>query len=245
MTQTLHSLTSKRISRVNFLSRREIAELPNLLMPDEQILGIVSGFYSTGPATLCVTSRRLLLVDKKLIRLNYEDIRFEAIKEVSYSHQAIMASVRFFYAGRVLQFKSWYKNELRGLAQFSQHRMFEIKEEKDTSKRPPEEAKMIDQFAEYAKAQIKDVPLTETPKELEPTQAQPQEVSYQRSDAPLTYQAGPQLEHYISQRVARWRRASRFIDSLPSANPIRAKEDYPVLPTLRSLRSLRTTAAKR
>lgn len=179
--QTTGQKSRKRISRLNFLSRREIAELPRLLMPGEQVLGIISGFYSTGPATLCVTSKRLLLIDKKLLRLNYEDIRFESIKEVSYSHEAFMASVKFFYAGRTLQFKSWYRHELRALAQFAQHRMFEVHEE--------------------AEPTADDLHLTEAADEKLAT--------------PIQYQANPQLEKYLTERIARWRRATRFIDNLP------------------------------
>ena len=181
--QSSPQTSRKRISRLNFLSRREIGEIPKLLMPDEQVLGIVSGFYTTGPATLCVTSKRLLLVDKKLLRLNYEDIRFESIKEVSYSQQSFMASVRFFYAGRTLQFRSWYHRELRAMAQFAQHRMFEVKDEQHA------EDEGVSRVVEQALVT--------------------------QNTQPSPYQVNPQLEQYLSQRIARWRQASRFIDNLP------------------------------
>ncbi len=94
-------------------------------MPNEQVLGVISGFYTAGTAILCVTSHRLLLVDKKLIRLSYEDVRFEAISEVNFSQQLFLASVKFYFSGRNVQFRSWYKKELRMLAQFAQNKMFE------------------------------------------------------------------------------------------------------------------------
>lgn len=164
----------ERISRINFLNRREVSELPNMLNPGEQVLGIVSGFYISGTAILCITTRRLLLLDKKWIRINFEDARLESISELNYSHNGLMASVRIFIAGRELEFRSWYKKELRMLAQFVQHKMAEAQ---------------IDYQNE------------------------------QRISAPQVpqYQASAQVEQYLSERIARWRRANRFIDSLPQS----------------------------
>lgn len=180
MKQQVPQKLHKRISKLNFLSRREIAELPNLLMPDEQVLGVVSGFYATGPATLCVTSKRLLLIDKKLVRLNIEDVRYDSISEVNYSHQAIMASVKFYVAGRELPFKSWYKRELRILAHFVQHKIH------------------------TAAAAAADTASSESIATSVPLQ-QP---------APF-YQSSPEMEQYLSERIARWRRANKFIENLP------------------------------
>lgn len=172
--------TPERISRVNFLNRREIGELPNLLTEGEQVLGIVGGFYTSGSAILCVTSKRLLLLDKKTIRLNFEDARIESISELNYSHNGFMAVVKVFMAGRELEFRSWYKHELRLLAQFVQHKMAEVRNH-------------TQQFSDLGK-------------QLDTA-----------SPAPLQYQANPQLEKYLSERIARWRRANRFIDNLPKS----------------------------
>ena len=174
----------KRVSRLNFLSRREVAEIPKLLMPGEQVMGVVSGFYLNGPATLAVTSKRLLLVDKKLLRLSFEDIRYDAIKEVSYSRQSLVASVRFFYAGRTLQFRSWYHRELRAIAQFAQHKIFEVNDE-------PDKTGLFTQDGSL------DVQATNA-----------------HSETTLPYQHNEALEKYLNERIARWRRASRFIDEL-------------------------------
>ncbi|MBP9738082.1 PH domain-containing protein [Candidatus Saccharibacteria bacterium] len=113
----------QRLSRLSYFSRLEVAELPKLLLPGEQVLVLLSGLYSAGTATLCVTSKRLLLIDRKWTRLSYEDIRFSAIIEVQFSQQVFLASVKFYYAGRELHFRSWYKPELRSLVHFVQGRM--------------------------------------------------------------------------------------------------------------------------
>ena len=120
--------TPYKISKLDFFSNQELAELPKLLLPGENVLSVISGVYTSGTAILCVTSKRLLLIDKKLVRLNFEDIRFESISEVNYSHQLFLASLNLYYAGRNLQFRTWYKDALRTLAQFIQDKMFEARE---------------------------------------------------------------------------------------------------------------------
>lgn len=177
---------AQALTRINFLSKKEIAELPNLLLADERILAVISGFYTAGTAILCVTSKRLLLVDKKIIRLSIEDIRFESIKEVNYSHQAAVASVRFYYAGRQIEFKSWYKNELRMLSQLVQQKMFEVREKLHYRNE-----------AGFTRDEAQEI---EVPK----LQPQP-------------YAANPQLEQYLSERIARWRKATRFVDMLATS----------------------------
>lgn len=181
------------LMRTNFFSKREVAELPNLLMPGEKVLAVISGFYTAGTAVLCVTTRRVLLVDKKLIRLSIEDMRFDSIKEVNYSHQAVMASVEFFYVGRAqqFQFKSWHRNELRMLAQMVQQKMFDVSDRVQGRKRD------LLQNQVKAAEQLSDP----TPEIQSPSSA-----SY--------YGNNEDVEKYLNERIARWRKASRFVDTL-------------------------------
>ena len=122
------SKTKYCISKFSIFSQRQLAEIPKMILPDEEVLSVISGFYTAGSAILCITSKRILLIDKKLIRLNFEDIRFESISEVNYSHQMFVANLKLYYTGRVLDFKTWYKDELRELAQYVQDKMFESRE---------------------------------------------------------------------------------------------------------------------
>ena len=194
------SLYPQKLSRLNFFSRLEVAELPNLLMPGEQVLGVLSGFYSSGTAILCVTSKRLLLIDKKWVRLNFEDARFESINEVNYSHQAITASVKFYMAGRELQFKSWYKRELRILAQFVQNKMFEARAAQNNKAELGQEDQQLQQQFQPATLGSSFVPT--------------QLVAPAATEERYVYPSA-QMEQYLTDRIARWRRASRFVDTLP------------------------------
>lgn len=121
-----------RLSKLNPFSRGEAAEIQRLLLPDEVIVGMVGGYYSAGMATICATTKRLLLVDKKWLRMSYEDIRYSSINEVQFSQQGFLASVHFFYTGRDLHFRSWYRSELRGLSQYIQGQMFADGSRKET-----------------------------------------------------------------------------------------------------------------
>ncbi len=176
--------------RLNFFSRREMAELPKLLLSDETILAVVSGVYTAGTAILCVTSKRMLLVDKKIIRLNFEDVRFDSIREVNFSQQAIMASIRFFYAGREMEFRSWHKTELRELAQLVQEKMFEVREKQDTRQ---------------------DVPVNQLP--MQPVIQVPVEPSVPLATT-IARDSTSQRENYLNDRLERWRHADRFVDKL-------------------------------
>ncbi len=131
--QTQARTNPARISRISSFNHREVAEIPKLLMNGEELLGMISGYYTAGTAILCVTSRRLLLIDKKWMRLNFEDIRFESISEVNYSHQLFIASLHFFYAGRDLHFRTWHKQDLRNFAQIVQSKMFEARDSRKTN----------------------------------------------------------------------------------------------------------------
>ena len=190
MKQNTTNPVTRVLTRTNFFSKREMSELPLLLMPNERVLAVISGFYTAGTAILCVTTHRLLLVDKKMIRLSFEDVRFESIREVNYSHQAIMASVKFIYAGREMQFRSWYRSELRALAQLVQQKMFDIRD-----KSHHKNSSLQDQVIQTAH---------EEPTTTEPAQSQ----------AIDFYASNETIEKYLTERIARWRRASRFVDTL-------------------------------
>jgi hypothetical protein len=172
------------IMRTNFFNKREVAEIPKLLIPGERILAMVSGVYAAGTAVLCVTSKRVLLVDKKIIRLSIEDMRFDSIKEVNYSHQALMASLQLFYVGRSqqFQFKSWHRNGLRGLSQLVQEKMFELSDGKEL---------------------VHD----ESTQDEDP-------ITKQHSEWARYYKNNKKTEQYLQERLMRWRRASRFTDML-------------------------------
>lgn len=114
--------------------RQEVRELPNIILPDEQIFECVNGIYEGGFALLVATDVRVLLIDKKPLNyLTVEDLRFDMINEIDYYHRVFGAHVDITTGNRELRFHT-YNNRarLRKLIGHVQHRMADIKKRQDT-----------------------------------------------------------------------------------------------------------------
>ena len=114
--------------------RGEISELPNILMDDEKIFECVNGTYEGGFALLCATNIRLLLIDKKPMKfLTVEDLRFDMINQIDYSHRLMGARINISTGVKNLKFTSYNQQRLRKLINHIQHRMADIKREQSSS----------------------------------------------------------------------------------------------------------------
>ncbi|MCA9329883.1 PH domain-containing protein [Candidatus Saccharibacteria bacterium] len=114
--------------RLSLIGQSEINELPAILMDNENIQQLVVGRYSGGFAVLCATNLRLLLIDKKLLYLNIEDISYDMIAEVDYGHQFIGATIHICSFSKDLKFQSLKKQQLRILANFVQQKSVEARQ---------------------------------------------------------------------------------------------------------------------
>lgn len=108
--------------------RAEISELPNILLDDEKIFECVNGMYEGGFALLVATNIRLLLIDKKPMKfLTVEDLRFDLINQIDYSHRLMGAKIIISAGNKNLRFTSYNQQRLRKLIHHIQHRMAEVK----------------------------------------------------------------------------------------------------------------------
>jgi hypothetical protein len=108
--------------------RAEVRELPNVIIPDEEIFECVNGMYEGGFALLVATDVRVLLIDKKPFNyLTVEDLRFDMINEIDYNHRAFGAYVDISTGNRDLKFRSYNQPRLRKLISHVQHCMAESK----------------------------------------------------------------------------------------------------------------------
>jgi len=110
-----------------FWVRPELKELPKIMVKDEVIQGAVNGRYQGGFALLCVTNHRILIVDKKPLFLAVEDIRYDMISEVNYTHQLFDSSIHFASLNKELWFSSFRKVQLRQITDYIQHKLSEIR----------------------------------------------------------------------------------------------------------------------
>lgn len=129
---------SEQLKRIGFSQsawgRAEVKELPNIILPEEEIFECVNGTYEGGFALLVATDVRVLLIDKKPFNyLTVEDLRFDMINEIDYNHRVFGAYVDISTGSRDLKFRSYNQTRLRKLITHVQHRMAEIKKKQVTN----------------------------------------------------------------------------------------------------------------
>ena len=108
--------------------KAEIRELPHIMLPDEKISECVNGYYEGGFALLVATNLRVLLIDKKPLNyLTVEDLRFDMINEIDYSHRLMGAHITIATGSKNLKFRSYNQPRLRKLINHVQHCMAEAK----------------------------------------------------------------------------------------------------------------------
>ena len=100
--------------------RAEKQELQQLLVESEVISHCLNGRYGGGLAMLCATDRRILLIDRKTSHLTVEDVRYDMVLEVDFSHRLLDATVTICTVNRTLIFTSFHNKELRELITFLQ-----------------------------------------------------------------------------------------------------------------------------
>jgi hypothetical protein len=115
---------------LNGWGRAEVRELPSILLPGEEVYELVNGIYEGGFALVLATDVRLLLIDKKPMNyLNVEDLRFDMINEIDYSHRLLGANIRVSTGSKELTFRSYNQARLRKLIGHVQHCMAEGKKQ--------------------------------------------------------------------------------------------------------------------
>jgi hypothetical protein len=134
---TLKSV-EKQLKRISYnhgtWNRAEAMELPNILLKGETIYECVNGMYEGGFALLCATNVRLLLIDKKPFKfLTVEDLRFDMINQIDYSHRMFGARINVSAGSKILTFRSYNQQRLRKLISHIQHCMAESKKEQSSN----------------------------------------------------------------------------------------------------------------
>ncbi|MDB5170257.1 MAG: Phage protein [Candidatus Saccharibacteria bacterium] len=111
-------------------NQAELRELPKIIHDGEVISECVNGFYEGGVALLVATEMRVLLIDKKPLNyLTVEDLRFDMINEIDYSHRLMGASITISTGSKTLKFNSYNQPRLRHLIGLVQEHMSAGKKE--------------------------------------------------------------------------------------------------------------------
>jgi len=112
-----------------FFGNAELRELRHILVDGEVIEHCVLGRYEGGFAVLCATNLRLLLIDKKPFYLTLEDVRYDMVVEVDYSHRLLDSSVRICTPNKNLSFISLRRHELRQMTSYIQNRVMAYRQQ--------------------------------------------------------------------------------------------------------------------
>jgi hypothetical protein len=122
------SLIEARLGELKFRCSRwfqaEISELQHILMDNEKIVALACGRYFGSFALLVATDQRLLLIDKRVFFMNYEDTRYYMISEIDFNSQFYSATLTVFTINKTHKFTSWkYRNQLRDVTNYVQNRV--------------------------------------------------------------------------------------------------------------------------
>lgn len=119
----------KRIeASFRYWGRQEMLELQHILIPGEEIKSCINGRYVGGFAMLCATDQRLLLIDKKPMYLTMEDVRYDMVSEVDFSHRLVDATIHVMTPTKALVFTTWRRIDLRKMTTYLQQRVLEIRQ---------------------------------------------------------------------------------------------------------------------
>lgn len=208
--------------------RTEVRELPAIILPDEEIFECVNGIYEGGFALLVATNFRVLLVDKKPLKyLTVEDLRFDMINEIDYSHRLLGARISISTGSKNLRFLSYNQDRLRKLIGHVQHCMAATK--KKQSEHEEDQKLHLEQINQQLQAyllaqhqqqqELRDqlVKNSNQPVEIQPVQPDPRLADYLYAQSLLAkhqtafQEAHPQAD---SQPVARIAEAPPTMNAL-------------------------------
>lgn len=126
------SLIEARLSHLGIKLSRwfqgEVRELQHILFENEEIIAAVPGRYFAGYALLVATDHRVLLIDKRTLFMNIEDIRYDMISETDFNSRFMDATLQIFTLNKQHRFtSSKYKRQLRDLTNYVQQRIMELR----------------------------------------------------------------------------------------------------------------------
>lgn len=97
-----------------FLAKKEIKELPNILWHDEEVKGLIQGFYSNGNGLLVGTNKRLIFINKKLLGgITVEDFPNDKISSIQYETGLMFGKITIFTSGNKAVIEQTDKKQAR------------------------------------------------------------------------------------------------------------------------------------
>lgn len=126
------------------LAAREFSVLPQLLWEGEEVLHAVQGMYNNHNGMLFATNRRLLFVDKGIVRLRTEDFGYENITSIECQTGLFFGKITIYVAGNRAQISQCQKGPARAFSDFVRARLAEKGKAAATAAAPSSAASIAD-----------------------------------------------------------------------------------------------------
>lgn len=101
-----------------FLGRKELHELPNILHDTEVVLDLAQGTYENGNGLLVATDRRVLFINRGILYgLKVEDFPLDKVSSIQYETGMLLGSITIFTSGNKAVVKNVQKDRARSFAE--------------------------------------------------------------------------------------------------------------------------------
>lgn len=103
----------------SYLGRKEIKELPEILVNNEKVNNIIQGTYNNGQGILISTDRRLIFIDKGMLYgLKVEDFPLDKITSIQYETGLLLGKVKIHTSSNMATIDNVEKGSARKFAEF-------------------------------------------------------------------------------------------------------------------------------
>lgn len=135
-----------------FLGRKEINELPQILAVNENINNIVQGTYNNGSGILVSTNRRLIFIDKGLLYgLKVEDFPHDKISSIQYETGLLLAKIKIHTSGNIALIDNVEKSSARQFSEFVRDYISQPKQQEQVVVQTSSEPSILDQLEKLGK----------------------------------------------------------------------------------------------
>lgn len=137
-----------------FLGKREIKELPSILWEDESVENIIQGTYNNGTGMLIATNKRLIFVDKGMIKLRVEDFPYDKISSIQYQTGILLGKMSVFTSGNRAEITNLSKNETKPFAEYVRARVTSKSEHAGMQRNEKQESKKSNTIEQLEKLAV-------------------------------------------------------------------------------------------
>lgn len=118
---TIQSQLTRLNLRFRWFGRAESRELCKIISPGEILLACVHGYYNGGAGLLVATDKRVILLDKRPLYLNLEEMRYQSIRGVEYRPGFLQATIDINTGSKRLVFRSASDAQLKNIERVVNH----------------------------------------------------------------------------------------------------------------------------